>query len=79
MQGSMNFGMSSSYIEVFGIAKGAAAKIFSVIDNVPVINISKNNGKKLNQVKGNIVLKNVVFDYPSRPDVKVSPGVHSSF
>lgn len=72
MQGSMNFGLSSPYIEIFGIAKGAAAKIYSVIDNVPVINSFKNNGKTLNKARGNITFKDVHFDYPSRPDVKVS-------
>lgn len=71
MQGSMNFGMSSPYIEVFGIAKGAAAKIYSVIDNVPIINSCKNKGTKPFKIEGNILFKDVHFDYPSRRDVKV--------
>lgn len=71
MTGSMNFGMSSPYIEAFGMARGAAAKIFGVIDNQPVINASKGNGHKPSSIRGQISFKNVHFEYPSRPDVKV--------
>ena len=64
--------MSSPYIEAFGIARGAAAKIFGVIDHKPTINLSKNNGKRLDKIEGNITFKNVIFNYPSRPNVDVS-------
>lgn len=75
MTGSMNFGMSSPYIETFGIARGAAAKIFGVIDNEPVINKSKDNGMKPDKVVGNIQFKNVFFNYPSRSDVDILKGL----
>lgn len=71
MTASMNFGMSSPYIEAFGIARGAATKIFGIIDNIPKINISKNKGKKPEKIRGNIKFSDVKFNYPSRPDVKV--------
>lgn len=71
MTASMNFGMASPYIEAFGIARGAATKVFSVIDNEPVINQSKGSGKKLENLKGNIKFANVKFSYPSRSDVEV--------
>lgn len=67
----MNFGMSSPYIEAFSIARGAAAKIFGVIDNKPIINASKGQGMKPAEIKGDIQFKDVHFQYPSRPDVKV--------
>ncbi|KAF5301298.1 hypothetical protein FQR65_LT08917 [Abscondita terminalis] len=76
MQGSMNFGISSPYIEQFGISKGAAAKIFLVIDHKPTINLSKGVGKVLDKAKGNIVFKNVHFEYPSRSDVKILQGIN---
>ncbi|XP_022900124.1 ATP-dependent translocase ABCB1 [Onthophagus taurus] len=76
MQGSMNFGMASPYIEAFGIARGAAAKVFSVIDNEPIINKAKDNGTQLKEVKGDIVFKNVKFNYPSRPDVNILQGLN---
>lgn len=68
----MNFGMASPYIEAFGIARAAATKVFSIIDNKPVINLSKGKGKKLPEVKGNLKFQNIMFNYPSRPDVDVS-------
>lgn len=72
MSGSMNFGVSSPYIEAFGIARAAASKVFSVIDTIPTINLSKGNGEKINNLQGKISFKNVKFHYPSRKDVPVS-------
>lgn len=63
--------MSSPYIESFGVARGAALKIYSVIENVSVINANKNVGKQLTRMQGNISFVDVKFDYPSRADVKV--------
>lgn len=71
MMGSMNFGMASPYIETFGIGKAAAAKVFYVIDNIPIINSSKGNGKKPDRIEGNIKFDNVHFHYPSRKAVQV--------
>lgn len=67
----MNLGLSAPYMEVFGSAKGAAAKIYDVIDNIPTINSCKGHGKRPSKITGNIIFKNVHFQYPSRPDVKV--------
>ncbi|XP_039753186.1 ATP-dependent translocase ABCB1-like [Pararge aegeria] len=75
MMGSANFGISSTLMEVFGVARGAGAQIFNLIDNVPVINPLLNRGFTPSTIQGNIELKNVVFDYPSRPDVPVLKGV----
>lgn len=69
--GSANFGISSTLMEVFGGARGAGAQIFNLIDNIPTINPLLNRGLKPNTIDGNIELKNVVFHYPSRPDVPV--------
>ncbi|VEN35825.1 unnamed protein product [Callosobruchus maculatus] len=75
MTGSMNFGMASPYLEAFSIAKAAGGKIFSVIDNTPIINLSKNKGQQLKGLKGNITFKNVEFHYPARKDVTVLKDV----
>lgn len=77
MSGSMSFGVSSPYIEAFGIARAAASKIFSVIDTVPTINLSKGKGETVKDLKGTITLKNVQFHYPSRKDVSVSIGLEN--
>jgi ABC-type multidrug transport system fused ATPase/permease subunit len=64
--------MLSVYIEAFSMAKGAGARIFSVIDRAsPISNFSK-CGKHPEQMNGNICFRDVHFEYPTRPDVKVS-------
>jgi ATP-binding cassette subfamily B (MDR/TAP) protein 1 len=72
MMASMNFGMSSPYIEAFSIAKGAGAKVFSVIDRVSPINSWSKEGKCPQQMKGNISFRDIHFEYPTRAGVKVS-------
>ncbi|KAI2474213.1 Multidrug resistance protein-like protein 49-like protein, partial [Diabrotica virgifera virgifera] len=75
MSGASNFGGASPYIEAFGISKAAASKIFSVIDHKPTINLSKENGKTLDVLKGNISFKDVNFSYPSRKNIPVLKGL----
>jgi len=72
MMASMNLGMTSPFIEAFSIAKGAGAKVFSVIDRVSPINSWSTDGKCPEQMKGNISFRDVHFEYPTRSDVKVS-------
>jgi ATP-binding cassette subfamily B (MDR/TAP) protein 1 len=71
MMASMNLGMTSPFIEAFSIAKGAGAKVFSVIDRVSPINSWSTDGNFPEQMKGNISFRDVHFEYPTR-DVKVS-------
>lgn len=65
------FGMAAPYIQIFSTAASAAVKVFSVIDSKPKINLSKGHGKTLEFIKGEIQLKDVYFEYPSRSGVKV--------
>nr|XP_049698231.1 ATP-dependent translocase ABCB1 isoform X1 [Helicoverpa armigera]XP_049698232.1 ATP-dependent translocase ABCB1 isoform X2 [Helicoverpa armigera] len=78
MTGSANFGISSTLMEVFGSARGAGAQIFNMIDNIPTINPLLNRGTTPPNIQGNIELKNVIFHYPSRPDVPVLKGINIS-
>lgn len=71
MTASMNFGISSTLMEVFGVSRGAGAQIFNLIDNVPAINPLLNLGVVPKDIEGHIELKDVKFHYPSRPDVPV--------
>ncbi|XP_022916897.2 ATP-dependent translocase ABCB1-like isoform X1 [Onthophagus taurus] len=75
LMSSFTLGQTAPYITIFGAATGAATKIFSIIDNAPIINLNKNNGNKLNKIKGNIKFRGVHFEYPSRSDVKILNGV----
>lgn len=82
MTGSMNFGISSPYIEAFSVARAAASKIYQIIDNIPIINLSKGNGDEIENFKGNIIFKDVKFQYPSRGEVPVcilKPNFQNNF
>lgn len=76
MNASMNFGISSTYIEIFSKAKASGGKIFAIIDSIPVINMSINKGKKLESIKANIEFKDVKFHYPTRKDVPILSGLN---
>ncbi|CAG4987064.1 unnamed protein product [Parnassius apollo] len=76
LMGSANFGISSTLMEVFGMARGAGAQIFNLIDMVPTINPMLNRGVVPDTIEGNIEFKDVYFHYPSRPDVPVLKGVN---
>lgn len=58
-------------MENFGAARGAAKKIFDVLDGEHKIHKNKTTGVKLKKFQSNIVFDDVHFSYPSRPDVKV--------
>ncbi|KAF5272729.1 hypothetical protein FQA39_LY07756 [Lamprigera yunnana] len=70
-----NYDGLTAYVEIFGIAKGAAAKIFAVIANEPIINKSKGDGEKYRKVEGKITFRNVHFSYPSRQNVEILKGL----
>lgn len=76
--GAMSLGASSPFIESFGIAKGAAAKVFQIIETKPLIDPLANTGDVPKSCEGNITLRNVFFNYPSRPNVKVLQGINLS-
>nr|QCO93567.1 ATP-binding cassette subfamily B member 1 [Chilo suppressalis] len=75
LMGSANFGISSTLMEVFGVARGAGAQIFNLIDNVPTINPLLDAGAKPASIAGHIELNDVAYHYPSRPDVPVLKGI----
>src|SRR6266545_3635567 len=58
---------------------GAAAKLYYTIDRVPDIDSADPNGKKLDNVKGEITLEGVKFSYPARPTVQVVKGLNLTF
>ncbi|KAM3965300.1 ATP-dependent translocase ABCB1-like [Aphomia sociella] len=76
MMASENFAILQTLIVVFGVACGAGAQIFHLIDNIPTINPLKSIGMTPKGTDGNIEFKDVVFNYPSKPDVPVLKGVN---
>lgn len=73
--GAMQIGQAAPYMEAFSVARGAAATIFAIIDRVPPIDSSSNAGLVPDQMIGKISFKDVRFNYPSRPDVKILQGI----
>ncbi|GFS46433.1 ATP-dependent translocase ABCB1 [Trichonephila inaurata madagascariensis] len=53
----------------------AAAKIYNIIDRIPLIDSSSKLGRKPESLSGFISLKNVHFNYPARQTVQVLRGV----
>jgi hypothetical protein len=68
----MNMGLASPHLEAFAIARGSAAAIFAVLNSVPDIDSLSTAGHKPAGLQGDIQLQGVHFQYPSRPEVKVS-------
>ncbi|KAK1591872.1 hypothetical protein Q3G72_015055 [Acer saccharum] len=60
-------------MQIFNQAMAAGFEIFQVIDRKPIIS-TNSNGKALGRVDGNIDIRNVFFEYPSRPDKKILQG-----
>lgn len=58
-------------MEHFGAARGAAKKIFNVLNSEQKIHKNKDVGIKLSKFQKSVVFEDVHFSYPSRPDVKV--------
>lgn len=66
--GSSVFGLGNFYTELMK-GMGAAERVFELAHLEP--EIKPTIGKKLDSVKGDIVFKDVVFHYPSRPDARI--------
>lgn len=69
---SQHITLCNPHIEVISQAKGAAKSLFKILERKSKINALDDSGTKPEGFKGNIVFDNLYFNYPSRPDVKVS-------
>ncbi|RKP14622.1 P-loop containing nucleoside triphosphate hydrolase protein [Piptocephalis cylindrospora] len=69
--GAMSLGQAAPNIAAISSAIGAAGKIFSVIDRVPLIDSALVTGEKPDRVDGSLEFRNVRFHYPTRPDVPI--------
>ncbi|KAG8800378.1 GTPase-activating protein, partial [Serendipita sp. 399] len=62
----------------------AGTEIVNLLDSAPEIDAESTDGKKPEKILGNVEFRNVVFRYPTRPDVRVlrnfnltvAPGTH---
>ncbi|KAI8077272.1 P-loop containing nucleoside triphosphate hydrolase protein [Gilbertella persicaria] len=87
MMGTMSFVKLPPNLAAVSSARGAAFKVFEIIDRVPEIDPDSKEGLILDDFKGSIEFKNVDFKYPTRPDLmilkdlnlKVIPGKTVAF
>jgi ABC-type multidrug transport system fused ATPase/permease subunit len=68
---AFSLGQAGPNVQALSSGAGAAANIFSVIERVPAIDAYSEEGKRVDQLRGQIELRGVKFHYPSRPDVPV--------
>ena len=70
--GSMALGQAGPQFAVIGTAQGAAGAIFEIIDRVPEIDAYDPSGLKPGNMRGHLEIRDITFNYPSRPDVQVT-------
>ena len=73
--GGFQIGQAAPYVEALMIAKTVAGPIYKIIDRVSLIDSSSTAGIKPTKVRGDISFKEIFFNYPSRPDVKILRGL----
>ncbi|XP_013885124.1 multidrug resistance protein 1 [Austrofundulus limnaeus] len=69
--GVFAMGQTSPNIQTFASARGAAYKVYHIIDHNPSIDSYSEAGFKPDFIKGNIEFQNIHFTYPSRSDVQI--------
>ncbi|KAF9113289.1 Multidrug resistance protein 1 [Mortierella sp. AM989] len=69
--GAFSIGNVAPNIAVFAKAQAAAFTIFQTIDRVPAIDSFDPSGLKPENLTGHIVVRDVNFSYPSRPNVQI--------
>ncbi|RDX69267.1 ABC transporter B family member 21, partial [Mucuna pruriens] len=74
LNASMSLGQASPSMSAFAAGQAAAYKMFQTIERIPEIDAYDPNGKKLEDIHGEIHLRDVYFSYPSRPEEMIFNG-----
>ncbi|XP_048127329.1 ABC transporter B family member 11-like isoform X1 [Rhodamnia argentea] len=74
LTGSMSLGQASPCMSAFAAGQAAAYKMFETIHRKPEIDSFDPKGKKLDDIRGDIELRNVYFSYPARADEQIFNG-----
>ncbi|XP_040208747.1 ATP-binding cassette sub-family B member 5-like isoform X2 [Rana temporaria] len=69
--GAVSVGQTLSFAPDYAKAKSAASHLFALFDREPTIDSYSLHGLKPGNCQGNLELRQVSFNYPSRPDVSV--------
>lgn len=73
--GSIQASNAFSFVPDISNAKTAAWDSIKLLDMVPEIDVTSDEGEVLSEVQGHIRLSNVHFRYPTRPTVRVLRGL----
>ncbi|KAM6315134.1 ATP-dependent translocase ABCB1-like [Aegotheles albertisi] len=74
--GAMALGQTSSFAPDYAKAKVSAAHLFQLFERVPLIDNYSEQGEKPGTFEGSIMIKDVTFNYPNRPQVKILQGLN---
>lgn len=69
-----SLGQASPCISAFAAGQAAAFKMFETIKRKPEIDAYDDNGRKLDDLRGDIELKDVYFSYPTRLNEQIFTG-----
>ncbi|XP_004297067.1 PREDICTED: ABC transporter B family member 11-like [Fragaria vesca subsp. vesca] len=72
--GSVSLGKASPCISAFAPGQAAAYKMFEAINRKPKIDVYDINGRVLQDICGDIELRDVYFSYPTRPNEQLFNG-----
>lgn len=70
------FGQAFPFLNDVGEARGAARRVYDIIDTKSAIDIFDAPGKVLSNLNGDVEFDNVVFSYPQRPDLRILKGLN---
>lgn len=69
-----SLGQASPCMTAFAAGQAAAFKMFETINRIPEIDAYDTRGKILEDIRGDIELRDVHFSYPARPDEQIFRG-----
>ncbi|XP_051708698.2 ATP-dependent translocase ABCB1 isoform X2 [Oryctolagus cuniculus] len=72
----MAVGQVSSFAPDYAKAKISASHIIMILEKLPKIDSYSTEGLKPGTLEGNMTFKDVVFNYPTRPDIPVLQGLN---
>ncbi|KAF8401217.1 hypothetical protein HHK36_012146 [Tetracentron sinense] len=74
LTGSLSLGQASPCMSAFAAGQAAAFKMFETINRKPEIDAYDTNGRILDDIRGDVELRDVCFSYPARPDEQIFNG-----
>ncbi|XP_052577067.1 multidrug resistance protein 2 isoform X2 [Peromyscus californicus insignis] len=74
--GAMAAGNASSFAPDYAKAKVSASHVITIMEKIPEIDSYSPEGLQPNTLEGNVKFNEVVFNYPTRPDILVLQGLN---